>query len=277
MNGNKQKTYEKHRLERKKLLAQLEQEINELNKTIEDSDKINYRKNLIRISKIFLRFLQRIAPYVVASSISFAVFTTMGSTPFIRDDEKCYLKEKKEMDSRGNVRIESQYEEFENSIGSISYYSNWEKDDEGFYKREEKKFLFYEINPEALDKIENGNIDISLEEILGTPSSSKIVKQNNLTEEEINEKAYVEAIIYSKNKDEYIIVKESIGNNIAVSIAYLIVTALFELVVFYIRDKSKYDYKKIIENINEKYKSIDTEQLIKKLEIKKQNYDRLRG
>ena len=70
--------------------------------------------------------------------------------------------------------------------------------------------------------------------------------------------------------------RESSSDNILITILYICVTGLGELLPFYIRTEcSSFDFENCVSRIKERYQPIDIPVLTKKLEIKRENYDRL--
>ena len=273
---NKKRQAEKNRLKQKKMLIQMEKEIHELEFDMKHSKISNLKVNMLRGLKISLRAGQLVAPYVLTAGITFGAFAALGGAPFIKDDQKKKLEMKKELDSFGNIRYEQQYDSFDSSKGTISYIGEWKKQDNEFYSREIKTYATENVEEDIVTKIIN-DIDItSLEDVFGNPISSKIETQNNLTDEEIQTQPYLEAIIYSKFDDDFIIVKEKTGDNIALTLVWFLVTILAELIPLFIRSEvSSFDFEYCVDRIKEKYPLVDTNELARKLEIKRDNYNRL--
>lgn len=84
-------------------------------------------------------------------------------------------------------------------------------------------------------------------------------------------------MIYSKFDDDFIIVKESSSDNIGLTLICLVVTLLALKIPYMYRivGNSRFDYGYCVEEIKRKHPTIDVEELTKKLEIKRSNYDRL--
>ena len=79
-----------------------------------------------------------------------------------------------------------------------------------------------------------------------------------------------------KFDDDFIMVKESSSDNMSLTFLWILVTVLAEIIISVWRmECSCFDYKYCIRKIKEKHPKIDVEELTKKLEIKKNNYDRL--
>ena len=276
--NKKQHLTNKQNLEKEKMLTQFKKDIQQLEEDIKNSKTANRKIHALRGLKITLRTLQLIAPYVLTFSLVLGGFSAIGGTPFVQDSQKKKLETKKVLDSLGNIRYEQQYDEFSDAKGIITYAGKWQKKDDTFYSREIKTYSAAKLNEESIIKIiEEDNIT-SLEDILGKPISSKIQTQNNLTEEEIKEEPFLEAVIYCESDDDFIIVKESTSENILVTVLWFLVTILLEFIPMYIRyEHSNFDYEYLVERIKEKHPLIDEKELVKKLEIRRSNYNRLTG
>lgn len=275
-NSAKQKRLaEKQRLEKKKMLLEMRKEISKLENEIKHSKIGNTKVYALRGLKIVLRTGQLIAPFVVTAGITISGFAALGGTPFYRDKHKQKLEMMKELDSLGNIRYEQQYEEYANSSSVISYYSKWNFVEDNLYSRDIETYALGDITEEQILKLINDDVQ-SLREILGEPISKKKETKNNLTEEELQSDPFLQAMIYSKFDDDFIMVKESSSDNIAITLLWVLVTVLAELIPIWWRaDGSDFDYSYCIRQIKKKHPTIDVEELAKKLEIKRSNYDRL--
>ena len=275
-NSAKQKRLaEKQRLEKKKMLLEMRKEISKLENEIKHSKIGNTKVYALRGLKIVLRTGQLIAPFVVTAGITIGGFAALGGTPFYRDKHKQKLEMMKELDSLGNIRYEQQYEEYANSSSVISYYSKWNFVEDNLYSRDTETYALGDITEEQILKLINDDVQ-SLREILGEPISKKKETKNNLTEEELQSDPFLQAMIYSKFDDDFIMVKESLGDNIAITLLWVLVTVWAELIPILCRaDGSDFDYSYCIRQIKKKHPTIDVEELAKKLEIKRSNYDRL--
>lgn len=274
-NSAKQKRLtEKQRLEKKKMLLEMQKEINRLENEIKHFKRENAKIYVLRKLKIVLRTVQLIAPFVVTVGITIGGFSLLRVTPFYRDKHKQKLEMMKELDSLGNIRYEQQYEEYENSKSVISYYSKWNFVEDNLYSRDIETYAIGDITEEQILKLMNDDVE-SLHEILGEPISKKKETKNNLTEEELQSDPFLQAMIYSKFDDDFIMVKESLSDNIGLTFLWIIVAVVAQIIPILWRGSSNFDYIYCIEKIKENHPIIDVDELTKKLEIKKSNYDRL--
>lgn len=280
---NQKRQAERKRLEQKKLLIQMKQEIDSLESEIKHSSLVNTRIKAIRNLKITARALQLVAPYMVTAGIVAGGFTLLGDIPFYPNDEwKIHSKVMTEFDNAGNIRTEQQYDSFkvngdtvDNSDSMLYYYSKWEKSDGGFYSRTVQT---YSIKKKSIEDIMElfKKEDLKLEDVLGEPSSNIKETKNNLTEDEIQEESIIKAVIYKEDEDDYIIHKETVGENIGLSVLYLLVAALAELAPLWFRSEvSSFDFSDCVDEIKRKHQPLDIDTITKKLELKRDNYDRL--
>lgn len=251
---------------KEKLLLQMQKEIRTLEFEIKHPNlaKISIIRNL----KISARVLQRFAPYVLTAGIAIGSVKYFNNIPFNRDNTLI------EFDNNGNLRKEKQYSDFQDADGNsldnsdsmLYYYSQWQKDENGLYSRHVKT---YSIIAKTYEDIINlfDQESLKIEDILGNPISDIKEEKNNLTEEELEEELLFNAVIYNK---------ESIEEDFSFSVFYLLLFLALELGILYYRDKvSNFNFTYSIYEIKEKYHPANAEDMIKKLELKKENYDRL--
>ena len=261
---------------KKKLLLEMKKEVEDLERKIKYNKLVNLKNALIRETLINGRRLQWLAPFILTACITAGGAKLIGAGfPFYMDDIEEFLYTKKEFDNTGNIRYEEQYGEFNSLTHQINHYTKWEDAGNGFYTRRVESYKLSDITDEkVLSLFEKDNLTI--EDIFGNKVSSVKETKNNLTEEELMQGEYLEATIYNKDEDDYIIVKESIDDNIAVSVVYILITLLCEIIpLFYRLESSKFDYDDAVYKIREKYSKVDVEKVKKLLEIKRDNYNRL--
>lgn len=280
---NRKRQAEKKRLDQKKMLLKMKKEIELLESEIKYSSFVNVRIGAIRNLKISARVLQKVAPYVLTAGIIAGGFTLLGDIPFYPNDEwKVYSNVMTEFDNVGNIKTEQQYDSFEvngntldNSDSMLYYYSKWEKSDDEFYSRTVQT---YSIKKKSIEDIMElfKKEDLKLEDVLGKPNSNIKETKNNLTEDEIQEKSIIKAVIYNEDKNDYIVHKETVEENICSSALYVIIAGLCEFLPSYWRRKhSNFDFADCVKEIKRKHQSLDIDTLTKKLELKKDNYNRL--
>ena len=268
---------EKQSLKKKKMLLQMKKEIEMLENELKYSKLVNLKISTVKNLKISLRFMQRITPYVLSAGIIAGGCKLIGfGLPFYSGDTlKINSNTMKEFDSLGNVRYEQQYDDYANSSNILYYYSQWQPDINGLYTRNVETYKLDELTEEEILKLFNKE-DLKLSDIFGKPISKKRETKNNVTEEELQQNDCLKAIIYSEDKNNYILYKETKEENNVITAAYLALTAVVELIPFFIRRNiSTFDFDDCVSEIKRKYPAVDTDELIKKLEIRRSNYNRL--
>ena len=257
-------------------LEKLEKEKEKLEKELKIQEDKNKKIKALRGLKYSLRFMQLVTPYVVVAGIGLGTFHALGITPFIRDQHKKCLETETQFDSMGNIRYEEQYDNYKNAIASITYYGEWKKDDDGLYKRDIKKYAKKKIDNDTIKEIVEKKDINSLEEIFGDPIARSVEKKNNVTEDELNKKAYLQATTYSKDKDDYILVTENLATNIGTTVLFLVVLLLAEAGVSGLReDFTSFDFDYAISDIRARHRLIDTDELYGQLEDKKSEIEKL--
>ena len=263
---------ERQLLAREALLNNLKEEINTLEFNIENINEHNKKIRKLRQKKISLCFLQKIAPYLATAGFTLACFSALSATPFYRDDVKRILKTRKELDSQGNTKYEEQYGNFETTEGKLTYVGKWNKEDDEFYTRKVVTYDVRYIDDDVITKIVN-NIEVAkLEDIFGLPINEIKETKNNLTEEELNADEYIEAIWYLEDVNDYIIAKETVSNNFWLTLFWVIVTAFCETIPLSQASESSIKYENAINEIRKRYPYLEKEELLTKLDIKRNNY-----
>ncbi len=260
----------------KRMLLELEREIKKIEFDIKHSKISNFKIKTLRKLKISLYAVRTISPYLITGGIVFGSFAAFGQAPFIKDNVKKELEIKKELDSFGNIRYEEQYDEFLNDESTISYVSRWYAQNDGLYFRKIKTYSINGVGENIVNKIVNDLEINSLEDLFGPPIFEKIEKQNNLSKDEIKKEAYLESITYSKKKDDFIVVKESLENNVLATVLWFLITLFVEIFPYVIRNNnSNGDFEDFVKKVKKEYPLINITELSKNLEIKKHNYERL--
>lgn len=278
---NKKRQNEKKRIEQKQMLLKMKKEIETMENEINDYKFEYIKKSTIKNLKITARAFQLVAPYILTAGIVAEIFNISGNKPFSSNNERVYLNTMTEFYSMGNINIKKQYGDFKDSIKNILdnrdsvlyFYSKWEKDSNNSYYR---IIEIYSIKNKTYEDVKKILSQDDLEKYLdGSNYYEKEIK-NDLNIQELNSKNFIKAIVYDKDKNDYIEYKKNIFKNISCSIIYIFFASFCEFISFYLRSNySKFDFMKSVNKINEKYKTKDINVLIKKLEIKKNNYDRM--
>ena len=257
------------------LIKNLENEINDLEQQLTNEQKINKQRKIIRTIKISMATIRRLAPYSLILVLSTTGWKTItGSYPFIRDNNnKVPKKIMREIDNYGNIKEQGQYKGFEDKQNLVKYYTNWEKASDGFYTREVSTYILKDISDTRIE-----NILTKKENIQDKYKPLSIIeeKQNNIENQEKNNEELIVIRTYTEDENDYILKKESIIGNFFTTLGYIFFIIYIEAGACVIRAKFfEFNYNEKVNEIKRKYPLINKEQLTKKLELKKDNYNRL--
>lgn len=256
------------------LIKNLEEEIRTLLYQIGNAKYIEIKQKLLRRLKILVASLETIAPYTLISTGTLVLFSLLNITPFMRDNIKTPEYITKDIDNTGIIRYERSHTKH-HSTNKIYYYSSWQKC-AITHKRTINIYNVKNIPTSTIEKVVSGQITTTLYELLGDPTETIIEEKNNVSEEELSSPPTIRALIYSKNENNYVIVKEPILVNNMTTILYLILTIVLSIVPAKIRELNDYPtLKEKIEIINDNYLSTSTISARIKLELLEENYKRL--
>lgn len=257
-------------------ISDLDQKINETN----DNIKRNKRMKKLKIS---LACLQAIYPYIVSTGIVLGGLKLAGlGCPFVKDKDiaKEYLVEMKDFDSYNNTRCEQYYDSFWCDLPTsfLKHYGQWKKNDDNTYTREVKS---YEIKLEDISEkklkeiVKNNDENYNLENLFGESKYEIKETKDNLTEEELNKKDYLQAIIYDLNKEDFILIQESTVGNAISSLGFIGILLLFFGGIREYRKDFNSDFFRKLSKIEKKYDISHLEDYIKTLKKEKNNYNKL--
>lgn len=251
-------------------IDKLEERINLVNK---ENRRVSIRRNMLKTGYI----LKYSLPFILTTGLTFGIFSLFGRKPFVKDSYDATAEIRTEIDNFGIEKEEKEYKRKHNFEGYLSYTSEWKRNDKGTYYREIKKYITTDIEENVIRKIvKDENIE-SLDDILGTPSVYKVEKKNILTEKDKEKVTYLEAIIYNIDENDFITITETNKSNI-VSTTIWIITNLYANALLYdtikkeTNGKFKRSFESHMDTINEEYPNVDTRDLVRKLEYKKEQY-----
>ncbi len=259
---------------KQELIKNLEEEIRTLSYQIHNAKYIEIKQKLLRRLKILVANLETIAPYTLISTGTLVLFSLLNITPFMRDNVKTPEYITKDIDNTGIIRYERSHNKH-HSTNKIYYYSSWQKG-ATTYKRTVNIYDIKHIPTSTIEKIVSGQITATLSELLGDPTETLIEEKNIVPEEELSSPPTIRALIYSKDENNYVIVKEPVLVNNMTTILYLILTIVLSIVPAKIREINDYPtLKEKIDIINDNYLSASILSSRTKLELLEENYKRL--
>lgn len=233
-------------------IKNIEKELKEKKEPKKQLQKLKSHKRALKL----LEVLKESYPYIISTGVITTVFALLGGTPLLRDDRNLPLETKEVLDSLGNNKSILTYTKEVKHHGYISHVSAWIKTDET-YERTIKKYSTEKINNEIVKKVINDETSITnLEEMFGKPIREEKETRKTLTEEEFNAPEYIEATIYSVDKNDVIKVKEPVWENVMITGLWVIASAWSSYLVSELRDDlTGYSYSTEIEEINDKYEN----------------------
>lgn len=257
--------------DRKRLLISLEKDLKKFEYKLNHKTLEKIKSKINKHIKISICKGRIIAPFAIALGITLGGSMIIGHTPFYIDKEKNNLKIMEEISSTGNIRYEEQYEPFENTDNTITFYDYWHESDNHMFSRNIKIYNIGSIDKEKIEKIlKNKNED--LESLFGSPVINKTEIKDYISFTENFQ--YLEAKIYSEENNKTLYINQQISTNIIETVLWLLITFILEVLVLSFRDVFPINYKEIKEKI-EKNDINYLNNLEKKFEIRKSNYERL--
>lgn len=257
--------------QKKELLLQLKKEITNLEKQLQHPKLTNLKINTIKNLKISSHILISMTPFILTASLIAGIFKLIGlGFPFYYGDNITKISSiLKEFDSLGNIRYEQQYNQFPDTTNLLNYYTPWEQTPNKLYTRTIETYKIKDLTEEDILELFT-NPSLQLNTILGEPISKKQETKNNLSDKELHQKSYLQAIIYIQDTNDYIIRQETITENTTTTLLYILITILIESTLISIKSiNPHYKLEKYIKTTKQTYTNVTKEELTKTLEIKK--------
>lgn len=255
---------------KKQKVLKLEEEIKELEDQIKHQKITNLKNSSIRNLKMSAKCLQLlIAPCVLTAGLLAGGMKLSGKgLPFYQDTFKRKIFQQETIDSLGNCKIKEQYE-FKDTTNVLYYYSRWNKVDSKNAERTVEIYNLENISKKTileLFKLDHSSLRDIFKPLCYT--EQKI----NISEEELNKPALLQAIIYSVNG--YKVIQETPEEDRDATNAFLAMLISLELMIgmIHIFGTSLIDSLK---NLTKEYQPVDCKKIEKKLKMKKSDYNRL--
>lgn len=258
--------------ELKEILINLKEEICNLKVKI---NRLEKEKKIRFNTKEKVKLLSKLSiPYIITSGIVLAFFKyTIGSTPFIKDNNKLYLDYKKEIDSLGNIKTEECYRNYlslSNNDNVFYVCHKWSKDHDKYIRIVDKykmKLTETEIREILNDK------EIDADKLFGDKLTSYVERRTYVNSEELYKDVIYKGIIYDYNKNIVKYVEESNKDNFVYTVFYLVLSGAINALTFILHDPIR-KYKRVVNDECYDYNS-NIKELKKLLKVKEDNYNRL--
>lgn len=275
---NEKQLEEQQRLEKEKVLLQMQKEIQSLELELKHVQSLNVRNGMMQIVKLLLCLIRRVAPYALTAGIITKAFSSFNMTPFQIDDKrKEYAYIMTTFDDLGSVRQQKQYASFNDSQNVLYSYSKWEQQDDKTCSRTVTGYELDENITDALMVLLNTK-NASLQELFGEPDFSSEQIITNFKEEVLQASPSLEVVTYEENKNDYIFREETVGENIFSSTVYVLLVFYVSKKIFNFRRKaSSSDMLTRLEQIEKKYPVFQeqSEELRRTLKIKRDDYAKM--
>lgn len=205
-------------------------------------------KNKRRKDKV-LYHLRAIYPLFLSIALTSGLVTL-----FTRSVLKRNLSTVEKSDTLGNSTSYSKYtNEYDNSANKLSHFSEWKLNENNEYVRTVKSYNINNYNSEVIKNIlANEDTIYTLEDMFGKPTSTYEEVADSLSEEELNKPEYIEAVTYSKDKDDYIITKMDASDKILYAIMFFVIAAGMTS-IYNLARIDVWDYENALLSIEENY------------------------
>ena len=274
---------EKNRLNRKRELQEKAQEIEALKQEIKDKKRDNFKTGGIRNLKVAAKALEIVRPYALAAGLVVGTFALCKATPFYRDNVKAHLVTLTEYNEKGDSKTSQKYEstkyvsKTEDKSSKIVCCTKWQQNSNGSYSRDKE---IYSLDGKTFDDISEliGKNEQEIRQILNEKfsfitKSEEISKE--LTEEDLKKDFTFMAMMYSEDKNNYIVRKEETGRNLVSTYFCICILLASESIVLYLKNglegESFYD----VIYVKNQYKKINLTELKEKLKVKELEYKNL--
>lgn len=213
-------------------------------------------------------------PFIMSSIIVGSIQARLGITPFILDD-KVVHPSIETIDTSSGLHLQKISYDFNYDEESIEYTTGWKLNNNGLYERISTSYRISKnvdiTNIEKLLSMSKAELD----DVLVITNVENIYKETLSTEDMIYEQDAIIVINNSESKDECMVDKESVGENVLYTILFIIILSLLGFgfkvgcnifIKTRIRDKLG-EYQSSFQKINSK----DLEKIKQIIELQKQN------
>lgn len=258
---------------------ELKEEIKSLKTNLRKTRARNTKKGIIRSIRVGGRVIEQSSLYLVFAGLGIGIFLMIGDVPYYRNNEKKYSHIRTDLDTYGNVSYVNQYDEFENATDQLYYFDKWSQNEDGSYSRIVKSYKVTKKNYDEILKIfAKNNIELEdiklVEDFLNEPKTITKETKSNLPTEELMKDAYFQISTYDKDKNDYIVVKQSVDKNVAYSIIFSVILVMSEFSIGFCKrfcgSCIEEEVKLAIGKGYSKYPPENTEELVNVLKLKKE-------
>ncbi len=257
---------------RKTFIENKEQEMQDIQKEIENIKKDNKKRNIIKNLKIEQMYLTLAIPFVLLPTYLLFGFNCAKATPFVIDKDKYYMSWKTDIDSFGNKNETQRYTKDQTEHDKLYYLSDWQEREDGRFEREERIYDVENIYNDKIYEIVEDNDGLKLEPLKDNLiSTTRKILPSKPEEEEPT----LRAEIYDVDENDIKELSETEKRNKISTLSYLGLVCVGEYIGAKKYSKSEdYKYfKRKKEDLEEEYKPLTDEKLKKRLKLLNDNYN----
>ena len=199
-----------------KQLEDLAIEIYELQQQLELAKRYNKREQVKYALEKTKASLKRASALFAAPVIGTTIATLAGWNLFKYNSEKQYAYTTTTIDKDGNLtedkKYEGDFEKFFPSQSNVNYYTQWVKTEDDKYEREKYS---YSVSEKDMDKVleltktDGVLTEARINQLFPNCNGVETEERVELTSEELSSPSYIDAMFVQKDKNDYIVAKES--------------------------------------------------------------------
>lgn len=211
--------------------------------------KLNRVKNITFIGKNVLLIL----PFILSCGITLGAMDLMSIRPYIPDSYNKYSYTVYEVDNLGKDNVYTTYDK--NLVDDkIIIKDPWYTNEKNYERKVTVCPLSRNYESEDLKNMVNLDYDYLKENFyFDSTGSWHTERKSKLSEEEIAniDKPYVNVVIETKNKDDFVKMKRSVEHTVGFSVIHVLINIAIDLVGYYFMSDGR-----IVYSLNNKYKDL---------------------
>ena len=253
----------------------VQKKIDSIEGNIKITKRNNFAKSCIRNIKIFGKMIQAVGPYVVAAGLLFGSFVIFGDIPFYPQEVFKTNCVQEIIDNHGNVERVDNYQSYPDESKKAFYTTKWVKKIDGRYYRTSIEYNFKDYTLEELKKMAV-DPNLNYEEAFGKKVNKKTEVRNEVSEEELAEENTLRIIFPHTEEEDVILSAQDPAPNILFSLLYLaLVGGIYACIIYFRRNESSFDYEDDVDDIKSEYEKVDIAALKDMFDKKKIRFERI--
>lgn len=237
-----------------KQLEDLAIEIYELQQKLELAERYNKREQKKYILEKTKAYLKWGSALFAAPVIGTTITTLTGWNLFKYNNEKQYAYTTTSIDKDGNLTEDKKYEgDFEKifpSQSNVNYYTQWVKTEDDKYQREKYSYSVSEKDIDrVLELVKTDSVltEARINQLFSHYYDVETEERVELSSEELSSPSYIDAMFVQKDKNDYIVAKESDSSHMK----KLLLKMLIEICAILIEIEFLEEHTRFFEKIEE--------------------------